>query len=309
MTTFANIRNKVRLITKSPSPSQITDAQLNTYINNFYLYNFPEHLRVLNLQETYSFITQPNIDIYNFTPNTFAGVEPPVYVGGREIQYFQDRESYFTFYPETARSETLATGNNTVGPYSGTITGVPVKRNRVLISTVDINGNALSAQDTTAGTFSGNVAAGSTINYTTGAIANLTWTTAIATGTPILVQSVNYQSGYPQAILFYNDTFQLSPPPDQAYEVEMNAYRLPTALVNDGDLPELNEWWELLSYGASLKVFEDRLDMESYSKVKILFDESLALVERRTLNQLSNQRASTIYSDIRVGLRPFDSGR
>jgi hypothetical protein len=308
MTTLADIRLKVRRVTKSPSANQITNAEIDDYVNTFYLYDFPEHLRLINLKETFTFITQPDVDIYSFTPNTVVSIEPPVYVGGNEIMFFQSRQEYFTVYPEIQRNENFDTGDGTAGPYAGTITATPIKQNRVLISTVDVNGNPLSAQDTVAGTFAGNVAAGSTINYTTGAIAAVTWTANVAAGTPIRVQSVNYQSARPQAVLFYDDTLQLSPVPDQAYEFIVNAYVTPTSLINATDEPELREWWQLLALGASLKLFGDRLDMESYAKTQVLFDEQKRLVERRTLKQISVNRSSTIYQNQERGINPFSSG-
>jgi len=225
-----------------------------------------------------------------------------------EIQLFQSRESYFTVYPEIQRNEVLATGTGAAGVYTGNITGFPVKQSRVLISTVSAGGVALSAQDNGAGTFTGNVVAGSTINYATGAIAAVTWTAAIAAGTPIRVQSVNYQAARPQAILFYDDTFQLSPVPDQAYEIAMDAYITPTALAAAGDEPELREWWQLLAYGAALKIFADNLDMESYQKTEVFFDKQKRLVERRTLQQIKINRTATIYSDNITYRTPFSSG-
>jgi len=296
MTTLNNIRTKVRRITKSPSSNQITDAQIDDYVNTFYLYDFPEQLRLINLKETYSFITEPGIDIYDFTPNTVISIEPPVYIGGYEIQLYQNREQYFYAYPEYQRNEVLTLGTAIAGAYNGTITATPVKRGRVLLSTVDNAGNALSAQDDGAGSFTGDVVAGSTINYETGAIAALTWSGIIANGEEIRVQYVNYQSSRPYAALFYNDQIQLSPVPDQAYEFKINAYVTPTALTNAADEPELREWWQLLALGACLKIFEDRLDMESYQKVQVLFEQQMSLVERRTLKQISINRAATIYS-------------
>lgn len=307
------IEQKVRRLTKSPSDNQLTQQEVFDNINTFYLYDFPEHLRLMNLKETFNIITEPNIDIYNFTPNTVVSIEPPVYIGGMEIMFFQDREQYFTIYPEIERNETLTTGSGIAGPYGGTLTGIPIKRSRILISTVDNAGNALSAQDTpitsTTGTFGGtDVVAGSTINYITGVIAGVTWTGVIAAGENIQIQTVNYQSARPQAVLFYNDILQLSPVPDQAYEMVINAYVTPAALLTTTTEPELREWWQLLALGAARKIFGDRLDMESYQKIDILFDEQKRLVERRTLKQLSNQRVSTIYSDDFNFVRPFRSG-
>jgi len=303
------IRLKVRRVTKNPSQNQLTNAELDDYINTYYLYDFPEHLRLLNLKELFTLTLQPNVDIYNFTPNANVSLQPPAYVQGNEILFSQNREDYFTLYPEVQNSETFATGNGTPGPYSGSTVGTPVKRNRVLISTVDVNGNPLSARDVAAGTFTGDVVAGSTINYLTGAIANVTWSANVAAGEEILVQYVPYQSARPQAVLFYDDTLQFSPVPDQAYDFNIETFITPTQLLAGGSEPTLREWWQLLAYGASLKIFADRLDMENYTKVQILYNEQQRLVERRTMKQLSPQRVSTIYTDDFNFVTPFRSGQ
>ena len=39
--TLADIRSKVRRITARPSALQITDAEIDNYINTFYIYDFP----------------------------------------------------------------------------------------------------------------------------------------------------------------------------------------------------------------------------------------------------------------------------
>lgn len=311
MTTLETIRTKIRRVTARPSPNQLSDVDLDDYINTFYLYDLPEHLRLINLKETYSFIAQPDIDLYNFTPNVNVSIQPPVYVSGNEIRFYQSKQEFFTIYPEIMRNDILTNGNGGPGPYGGTIIGIPVKRgnNRVLLSTVDINGNALSAQDDGAGSFTGDVAAGGTINYITGVIGAINWTANIAAGEPIRVQSVFYQRARPQGILFFNDTFQLSPVPDQAYEIKMDTYVTPTALLNSSDEPQLREWWQLIAYGASLKIFADNVDMENYGKINVLFDLQKRLIERRTLQQLKLSRVSTIYTDDFNYVTPFRSNQ
>lgn len=310
MATLTDIRLKVRRVTGLASSNQITDAELDDYINTFYLYDFPEHLRLINLKEVYTFNTQPDIDRYAFTLNSNVSIEGPAYVSGYPIQIFQDRELFFSYYSNANRMyvQTLTTGTGIAGPYAGTITAIPVLRDqRVLISTVDNAGNALSALDDGTGTFVGNVVAGSTINYLTGAIANLTWTGAIAAGDVITVQSINYQAARPQAVLFFNDILQLWPVPDMAYKFDINTYITPTALAAVIDEPVLQEWWQLIAYGAALKIFADKLDMENYGKVNVFFNEQKKLVERRTLKQISINRVSTIYSDDYRFPTPFRS--
>ena len=55
--TLTEIRNKVRRITKNPSDTQLTTSQLDQYINTFYLYDFPEHLRLKDMLTNYTFAT------------------------------------------------------------------------------------------------------------------------------------------------------------------------------------------------------------------------------------------------------------
>ena len=294
--TLGDIRTKVRRITGRPSESQLSNTELDAYINTFYLYDLPEHLRLFNLKETYTFTTEPNVDQYAFTPNTYVSVEPPAYVAGYETSYFQDYDSFFTLYPFIQTIEDLDTGTGVAGPYAGTITSTPVLANRVLVSAQDGAGNTLVAIDNGAGVFAGDVTGG-TINYVTGAIAALTFTAAIPAGNDIEVQYHPYAAARPQAILFYDDTFTLRPVPDNAYQVELQGYRVPTEMTIAADEPEYNELWQLIAYGTALKIFADNLDLESYQKVDMLFDKQKCLIERRTLKQLSNQRTATIYTD------------
>jgi hypothetical protein len=79
----------------------------------------------------------------------------------------------------------------------------------------------------------------------------------------------------------------------------MNVYKQPTALLAGAprDFPELREWWQYIAYGAACKIFADRLDTSSLQQVYPLMEEQKLLIQRRTLKQLTNQRAQTIYTD------------
>ena len=72
---LSTIQQKVRRLTRSPSESQLTTADLNQYINTFVLYDFPEHLRLFNLLTTFEFFTQPYVDTYSFSKD----VNSPLY--------------------------------------------------------------------------------------------------------------------------------------------------------------------------------------------------------------------------------------
>src|SRR6267142_3467753 len=70
--TLTAIETKVRRITRSPSTAQLSDADLNNYINTFVVYDFPEHLRTFNLRTTFTFYTNPYQDEY-FTDTASFG--------------------------------------------------------------------------------------------------------------------------------------------------------------------------------------------------------------------------------------------
>ena len=83
----------------------------------------------------------------------------------------------------------------------------------------------------------------------------------------------------------------------QAYKVQIQVYRTPTALISGGQSPELNEWWQYLAFGASSKILEDRLDIDGLSKIRPLLEEQQRLVLRRTLVQQTSERTATIYTE------------
>jgi len=296
--TLQAIRDKIRKVTGRPSVNQITDAEIDEYINTFLRYDLPEHLRLFILRTKYSFNLSPNQPYYNFADkNNYLTVESPAYVAGYDTQFFQDYQVFKNLFPEKRYVLQLSVGTGVAGPYGGTFTYTPVKPTTVFISTVDNAGNSLVCKDDGLGNLTGNIALGATVNYQTGAVAGITWTGVISAGTVIYMQAANYQVGRPVAVLFFNNTFEFWPVPDKAYLFEVTAYKNPLALVNPPDEPDLREWWEFIAWGASLKIFADNLDMESYAKAEGLFERHKILIERRTLKQLSTQRARTIYSD------------
>src|ERR1700742_516115 len=109
--TLTAIQQKVRRLTRSPSQSQITDDDLNNYINTFIVYDFPEHLRTFQLRRPFNFWCNPFQDVYptdkswpvdnplyNFQ-NLYISVHPPVYIAGYQAFYTQSRTQFFGIYP------------------------------------------------------------------------------------------------------------------------------------------------------------------------------------------------------------------
>lgn len=174
--TLQAIQTKVRRLTRSPSTSQLTDADLQNYINTFVVYDFPEQLRMFNLRTTFNLVCNAYQDRYPTDTESFAGVttnplydfqnkyltvHPPFYIAGFQSFFSQSREQFYAIYPfvnniqqifptgdgvTTTFSGIIPQQNGTFGPPNQTGQTVLLKRN-VLFSSVDTNLQGLSLSD------------------------------------------------------------------------------------------------------------------------------------------------------------------
>ena len=317
--TLADIRGKIRRITARPSTDQITDAQIDEYINTYYLYDLPESLRLLKLKDTFTFTTIPNVEVYQFDNENYITCEGPAYAAGQQIQVLQDLDLFYREWPKINYIQQVSTGNGTNGPYTGTITNIPFMRSinadgtaprnlvgtdiRVLLSAQTGGASAVGAYDNGNGGFIDNFNRAplvGTIDYVTTGNFTITFSNPVPAGQPINASTIPFVAGLPRSICFYQNQFYMRPIPDKAYLVEINAFRYPAALADlpgGPDVPELGFWWQLIAYGAALKILVDNADFDNATAFRPYFEEQLLMVQRRTVKQLSIQRSSTIYSD------------
>lgn len=315
MATLADIRLKVRRLTRTPSTTQVTDDQIDAYVNDFVLYDFPEHLRLFTLRDTFIFYTEPYVDKYDSTntstqladfKNKYITVHPPIYIDGNSVPLYQDRDKFYGLYPRTNSRVRIATGDGVTMAFSGTLENKPVLYDNVLFSSIAVDNTSIELHDLPGGNHLSNFLSGSgfgTINYVTGAY-DIQFNVAPADGAEIIAHTRPYRASVPQALLYFSNTFYVRPIPDQAYRVEMEVYKRPTALLQDGSLPELEQWWQYIAYGAAKKLFEDRTDEDGVRMIMPEFKQQERLVLRRTIVQNTNNRVATIYTE-----NSFTNGR
>jgi hypothetical protein len=341
------IQTKVRRLTRTPSTAQLSDDDLNNYINTFVVYDFPEHLRMFNLRTQFTFITQPYQDVYPTDEISFVGVttnplynfqniyntvHPPVYIAGYESLYTQSRQEFYGIYPILNSIYNIsATGDGSTTTFTGVINAyqanipnnmvqqITILQNEVLFSSIGENGEGLALidlpiTDTVTGNLLpvgnlytpntmpttpiqiGDLDPNNTINYLTGQF-TITFNLPPAPNQLIYSQYVAVNCSLPQALLYYDNQFIVRPVPDQPYRVNFEAYMRPSALLEEGTSPQLEEWWQYIAYGASLKILQDRMDMDTVAMIMPEFQKQQNLCSRKSIVQYTNERTATIYTE------------
>lgn len=337
---LSDIITKARKLTGTGNTLQLTDSQIIDHINSFYLYDFPAEFRSLQLKNTFTFNTIQNQDTYSFDFEHYSTLEQPAYINKRLAPLYTNPSNFYELFFNQQETETLDTGDGTTGAYSGTLQNVPiirssnnnpetdtetpltatfatgsyppafdepnVARTQNILITANTADSTLIATDDGNGNLIGDVSAGGTIDYFTGAVAGLTFSSAIPSGNDIEIHYNASNVATPQAILFWQNQLTLRPVPDKAYTVEITAHRRPSQVLLGSanpdsptsiGLPELLEWWETLAAGAAKKIFEDRQDEDGIQMMDKMLAERYALNETRTYAHFGKQSISTIYSD------------
>lgn len=317
LSTLAQIRILVRQLTRSPSASQITDAEIDNYVNTFVLYDFPEHLRMFYLRTTLTFYTTPYVDtystntttptdpLYNFK-NLYITTHAPVLIAGAQAYFTSSREQFFGIYPMYNSITSVGTGDGVRTYWAGVVPGAPFLSSNITISSVDINNNGLVISDTPSDPQNGEfytpnephspATIRGQINYPSGTYA-FRFPVAPKVGADISFMRVPYVLARPAGVLFYDGTFTLRPVPDNCYPVNLEVYKRPSEFLAIGQMPELSEWWQYVGYGAAKKVLERRMDPDSVQIIMPEFKKQETLILRRSLVQQSNERTATVYTE------------
>ena len=121
--TLQDIRTKVRKITARPSVTEITNDEIDAYINMFYVFDMPEHLKMESLRYNHEFTTTANIAVYDMPTDVYLTYMPPVFIAGYQSYMTQSRENFFRINPMlNFLQQSVYTGDGTdgsTGSYSG----------------------------------------------------------------------------------------------------------------------------------------------------------------------------------------------
>jgi len=307
LNSLEKIRARVRRLCRMPSEAQLTNNDLDNFINEFVLYEFPVSIMSDSLSTTLSFYTSKNNEkyqsledvsdenkpLYNFK-NKYLYIYDDIYINGSKATVYKSRSEFDAMFVNTYSEYTIGTGDGVTTSFSGTLDEYPINKNTVTISSLDINGSSIYLKDND-GTLEYDGVSYGTIDYDTGSY-SFTFATAPASGESVIFNGEVYVAGVPTDVLYYPDYFRLRPIPDGVYKVDVKVMQRPTALLSSGDITELAQWGVYISYGAAMKILSEYGDAELMNNLVPEFQRQEILINRKKILNNRDKRTATIFA-------------
>jgi hypothetical protein len=332
--TLNAIRTKVRRLTASPGESTLTTDILDSYINTYYNNDFPYSIKLDQMRSVYTFFTQPYIDRYPVDVNYNMGFREPVYFEGIRGNFFKDRAQFYNLWP---RFPTKFQQGGTTSTFSFTIPG-PFLSKEVVIVGVDNTGSPININDDGNGvlqylTFNPSISVPAqttnpavpgmynqntgnpgltnplnigAVNYVTGQISfTLPNSLTLQSGTQLTIWVSQYTTGRPYCLLFWNNQLIVRPVPKLIHKVEVETYLTPVQFMQTSDHPILNQFWQLIAIGASIKILEDRQDMEGVENLTAMYNRQAGLTLERQAVEEIYQPNLTLFNSTQGGWNAY----
>lgn len=286
----------------------LTNDDIDIAINTAYSQDMPADIKSTLFKEVVEVFTVPNVDRYalsgtlaaNTGPNTYESVRGPIYVEGREGNFYKDRGQFYSNWPRTTSLDTSLTGDGATTSFSITLPAPVLQREMTIGIIVAGLGQSYKDDGDLGGTGTGIIQQiGTTVNsgsivYKTGVL-TLNFPTAPDSGTQITIWYYNYSASRPFAVMYWKDELVVRPVPDRAYKIEVEAYKYPVQFTQETDTPILKQWWQYIALIGAVKILEDRQDTESIENLVPLVDRQEKLIRNRMANDQIGQRNTTIY--------------
>lgn len=198
-----------------------------------------------------------------------------------------------SFYPGVTITYTNENGSNTVVTDSGVfletnttsqLYGLLMQPGQAPYGNLPLGGNVYSTTE-------------NTVNYATGVV-NVSFPNVPPAGTQIQAQCYFYEAGIPRAILYYNNTLTIRPPPNTQYAIELDCYLTPAAFLSSSQAVPFGYMTEYIARGAARKILSDTGDWEQFAAYEPLFKEQEILVWKRSQRIFTSNRTGTIFSDL-----------
>ncbi len=248
---LSEIRSKVRQVTGRFSSQELSNEDLDEYINKYFQFTFPAELKLERFHTFYEFLTEANTQKYTL-PTGFVNFEPPATIDRLSVLWYQDPSNFYENNPENIARQNIGTGDDVTTGFNGTAGNFPI-----LPATTVVTDNNEIFEDTNTDfnvtqpvNMTGSLGGSGSINYETGEVI-VGFNSAPETGQLIIFSYIQFQAGRPTAVLLYDNQWTFFPVPDTSYRFRTKAYAntLVTTVagetapffVNATDEPLLNE--------------------------------------------------------------------
>lgn len=301
---LTNIRQRVRQVTGRFSPQELSNEQLDSFINLYFQYTFPAEVKLDRFHTYYEFLTSPNVVSYDL-PSGYVNFEPQATINRVPLEWYQDPSVFDDQNALSYQSATPATGDGATVGFSFSAAITPIQPGSAFVTdNIEVFEDTNTTWSTSNVSFDGNLGGTGTINYDTGAVA-VTFATAPADGQSITFSYVQQMTGQPYSVLLYNNKFKFYPVPDGVYRFRCPAYTNQLVSKADGtiagsfsdstDRPLLDEWGMMIVYGTARDIFANNGEMDSYIETTALYREQVGYSLTRTLQNLENTRAKPMF--------------
>ncbi len=282
--TLAEIRQKVRQVTGRLSSDDLSNTQIDDYINKYYQFTFPAELKLESKLEILNLNTEANVQTYDL-PAGFTNPVSPGTMDELNLIWYQDPILFRRENVQNVTRQISGVGDGIITAFALTAQQFPI-----IAGTVIVTDDVEIFTDNGLGILTGNAGGSGTVVYATGAM-NVTFAVAPLTGQNIIFSFKQFLAGRPIAVLWFDDQFTFAPIPNTTYRFKCQGYATVTPLVNSTDKPELEQWGPGIAYGAARDIHADAAEYDAYQNVTALYKEQLAYILRRTHQNLLNIRA------------------
>ncbi len=144
--TVVFMRKKIRRLTASASESALSTVDLDQYLNNVLLNDFPYAIKIDQMRSLYTFYTEPYRDRYPLDVNFNQGIRAPFFVDGILGTFFKDRQQFFNLWPRWPTLFQPIGGDGNTTSFAFTAPG-PFLSKEVTLGGTDLNGDPISVND------------------------------------------------------------------------------------------------------------------------------------------------------------------
>lgn len=284
MTTLADLRALARKYSGREDQDEISDSQMNDYINEYLTKYFPLDVKLYDHFKAYFINLYQGQGTYDIDQDIVL-LDNPQFANGLSVAFFTDPGSFYLQYQNQYISQQIGTGDGTTLTFASTINQLPIIQQSFYVT----DGVEMLTDKDATGILTGNLGGYGTINYQTGAV-SATFNTAPTGETEIRAYYDWFNVGLPRAVLFYQNQIQIRPIPNQNYLLRTNTYWRPATLTADSSEIQNPEWARMIAMGAALIILKENMEMEAVQVLYSLWQEEFSLVQERSNSQLITGR-------------------